>query len=51
MDEISGIGEKKKQALLKKFGSVEKIKEANLEELMKVNGINKALAEKIRDSL
>ncbi len=51
LDEISGIGEKKKQALLKKFGSVEKIKEANLEELMKVNGINKALAEKIRDSL
>ena len=51
LDEISGIGEKKKQALLKKFGSVEKIKEANLEELMQVNGINKALAEKIRDSL
>ena len=32
LDEITGIGEKKKQALLKKFGSIEKIKEATIEE-------------------
>ena len=51
LDEIYGVGEKKKQALLKKFGSVEKITEAILKELMQVNGINKALAEKIKASL
>ena len=47
LDEIEGIGPAKKQALLKKFGSVEKIKQASLEELIEVKGINKDLAEKI----
>ena len=47
LDEIEGIGPAKKQVLLKKFGSVEKIKQASLEELMEVKGINKELAEKI----
>ena len=48
MDEIKGIGKVKKQELLKHFGSVEKIKEANIEELMKVKGITKELAKKIK---
>ena len=47
LDEIKGIGEAKKRALLKKFGSVEKIKEASLEELMEVKGINESLAREI----
>ena len=47
LDEIEGIGPAKKKALLEKFGSVEKIKEASVEELTKVKGINKELAEKI----
>ena len=47
LDEIEGIGPAKKQALLKEFGSVEKIKQASLEELIKVKGINKDIAEKI----
>lgn len=50
LDEISGIGEIKKKALLKYFGSVAKIKEASVEELMKVDGVNEKLAEKIRRS-
>ena len=33
LDEIPGIGEKRKKALLKHFGSVKKMKEASLEEL------------------
>ncbi len=41
LDEIQGIGEKKKQELLKYFGSVEKIKKATEEDLMKVKGITK----------
>ena len=47
LDEIKGIGEVKKKALLKHFGSVEKIKEANLEQLMQVKGISKEIAKKI----
>lgn len=48
LDEVKGIGKAKKQALLKKFGSVEKIKKATIEELMKVNGITKTIAEQLK---
>ena len=51
LDYIEGIGEKKRTALLKKFGSVNKIKEASVEELTKVKGINEKLAKKIKDEL
>ena len=51
LDEISGIGEAKKLLLLTKFGSVERIKEAEIEELTEVKGINRALAEKIKEKL
>ena len=40
LDEINGIGEAKKKALLKHFGSMEKIKEASIEDLTQVKGIN-----------
>lgn len=42
LDEIPGIGEKTKELLLKKFGSVKKISEASTDELGKVIGIKKA---------
>lgn len=51
LDDIKGIGNAKKKALLKAFGSIEKIKKASAEELCKVKGINKELAEKIKNSL
>lgn len=47
LDDIKGIGEVKKKALLKHFGSVEKIKQASKEELMQVKGITEELAEKM----
>ncbi len=47
LDEIDGIGKVKKQALLKHFGSVEKIKQASIQEIMQVKGINEQLAKKI----
>lgn len=50
LDQIMGIGETKKKALLKHFGSVEKIKKASKEELMKVKGISESIAQKIIDS-
>jgi excinuclease ABC subunit C len=47
LDDVPGIGEAKKKALLKAFGSVEKIKGATVEELIQVNGINEELAKKV----
>lgn len=47
LDEIDGIGEAKKKELLRMFGSVEKIRGADVEELVKVKGINRELAEKL----
>ena len=47
LDDIKGIGEAKKKALLKHFGSVEKIKQASKEELMEVKGINEKIVEEI----
>ena len=51
LDNIKGIGEAKKKALLKKFGSVEKIKSASVDDIALIKGINKALAEKIKKNL
>ena len=51
LDEIEGIGEAKKKELLSVFGSVEKIRVADVEELVKVKGISRELAEKILISI
>ncbi len=51
LDEIEGIGPKKKEELLKKFKTVKKIKEASIDEIAGIKGINKALAEKIKKEL
>lgn len=51
LDDIKGIGETKKKALLKYFGSVEKIRNSSIEEIVKVNGINEELAKNILQQL
>ena len=51
LDYIEGIGEKKRTALLQKFGSVSNIKKASIEELMLVKGINLELAQRLKDEL
>ena len=51
LDDINGIGDIKKKELLKHFGSVDKIKEATIEELMQVKGITKNLAKEIKTNL
>ena len=51
LDDIKGIGEAKKKALLKYYGSVEKIRNSSIEEIVKVNGINGELAKNILQQL
>ncbi|RJP52853.1 MAG: excinuclease ABC subunit UvrC [Anaerolineaceae bacterium] len=48
---IPGVGPTRRKALLKHFGSVDKIRAATLEELMAVKGINADVAESIKASL
>lgn len=47
LDEIPGIGEVKKKALLKSLGSLQKIKEASLEDLKKIKALHQADAQRI----
>ena len=51
LDLITGIGPKRKQLLLKTFGSVKRIQEASVEELTKAPGINPKMAENIKAQL
>ena len=48
LDDIEGIGEVRKKELLKKFGSIENMKNATIEELTQMKGITKEIAEKIK---
>lgn len=50
LDEIPGIGEKRKKQLLKAFGSVKKMKEASIEEFRKI-GIPAIVAEELKQRL
>ena len=47
LDGVAGIGEKRRAELFKKFGSLEKIKAATLDELLAVPGMNRAAAESL----
>lgn len=51
LDKIEGIGEKKKRSLLAHFKSIEKIKNASIEELCQVDGISEKIAENIQKML
>ena len=51
LDAIKGIGDKKKKELLKKFSTIQKIKDANLEELTQIKGITEELAQKLKEEL
>ena len=51
LDNIDGIGEVRKTELLKRFGSVEKILNASDDEISQINGINKKMAQKIKEEL
>ncbi len=51
LDSIPGIGPTRRKALLKHFGSMDKIKEATIEELTAVKGMNESAAESVKAHL
>jgi len=51
LDEIPGIGPKRRRALLKTFGSMDGLRQASLQQLAAVPGITPALAENIKGHL
>jgi len=51
LEEVSGIGKKRRDMLLKHFGSLERIKQASIEDIARVSGITISLAEDIKKTL
>jgi len=51
LDDIEGVGPKRKKALLKAFGSVKKLRAATVDEIAAVPGVPRQLAEVLAESL
>lgn len=51
LSEITGVGKVRRIALLEKFGTLDKIINASVEELASVEGISRATAQNIYDYL
>ena len=51
LEDIPGIGAKRRQLLLQKFGGLQGVKSAGLQELMQIKGINRETAQVIYDNL
>jgi excinuclease ABC subunit C len=51
LDDVEGIGPGRKKALLKRFGSVRRIREASVEEVAATPGISRDLAERLKGHL
>ena len=47
LDDIAGVGKKRKVALLKEFGTLDNIKNASIEDLAKIKGMNQKTAENV----
>jgi len=51
LDDCPGISQTRKQALLRKFGSVDRLRKASVEEVAEVDGISTKIAEAVLDFL
>lgn len=51
LDEIPGVGEKRKLALLSHFGSIDAIREAEVDQMLELPGMTRPVAENIKNHL
>ncbi len=51
LDDIPGIGPKRKRALLRRFGSIKRIREATIDELASVEGMTRFVAGKVKEHI
>lgn len=51
LDDIPGVGPARRQALLKRFGSVKAVRQATVEQLMEVPGVSRTIATAVHDHL
>ncbi len=51
LEDIPGVGSKRRRELLRHFGSAQGVENANIDELKKITGINAAIAQQIYDHL
>jgi excinuclease ABC subunit C len=51
LEDIAGVGAKRRKALLTRFGGLDAIKSASMDEIAEVDGVSKSLAQTIYDAL
>jgi len=51
LDNVPGVGPKRKRALLRKFGSVKAIREADIDDIAAVMGMTRSLAQRVKEHL
>ena len=51
LEDIAGVGAKRRKALLTRFGGLDGIKSASMDEIAEVSGVSKSLAQTIYDAL
>jgi excinuclease ABC subunit C len=51
LDQVDGVGPKRKAMLLKHFGGIKKIRAATVDEISELPGINRSMAEAIKQAL
>jgi excinuclease ABC subunit C len=51
LDDVPGIGAKRKRELIKRFGSLTGIREASVDDIAAVPGLNKKRAEELKEKL